>query len=238
MSDYFIFGDIDTRNYNGIYVYFDNVDSTPTRVGDFVEVPGRNGAMFLDGGRYEDVTQTYDIIALTIDAGRNLINALASKVGHFRLQDSFNPTEYYSAVFTSEVDPNVTMQRDKISFKVSFTRKPQRFLTSGSTVISVTDGSTITNPTLFDARPRIQLTGAGTLTIEGTRITSTAPSGTTVYIDCDTMEIYRYNGSTLTNGSSLISFSTVDFPVLEPGASSIEISGVTDVKITPRWWKI
>lgn len=170
MSDYFIFDDIDTRNFEGIYVYFDEVDTTPKRVGEFVEIPNRNGSFFLDGGRYEDVTHTYDIIALSKENGRNLINALASKVGHYRLEDSFNTGEYYSAAFDTEVEPTVTPERDKITFKVMFTRKPQRWLTSGEAAVTVASGDTLTNPTLFESSPLLEVKGYGTIGFNGYEI--------------------------------------------------------------------
>jgi len=171
MSDYFIFDDIDTRNFDGIYVYFDEVDFTPKRVGEFIAIPSRNGEFFLDGGRYEDVTHTYDIIALNKETGRDLINAVASKAGHHRLEDSFNPTEFYSAVFSAEVDPTITPERDKFTFKLMFTRKPQRFLKSGEDALTVTNGQTITNPTLFDASPLLEVTGYGNINLNDNVIT-------------------------------------------------------------------
>lgn len=167
MSDYFIFGDIDTRDYEDIYVYFDDVDATPSRVGEFIEIPGRNGSFYLDKGRYEDVTHTYDIVALTMEAGRNLINAISSQVGYHRLEDSFNPDEFYSAVFTPEVEPNVPTDREQMTFKLMFTRKPQRFLTSGETAVSVDSGDTLTNPTLFEASPLLEVEGYGNISFNG-----------------------------------------------------------------------
>ena len=167
MSDYFVFGNIDTRDYEGIYVYFDDVDAIPSRVGEFIEIPGRNGSFYLDKGRYEDVTHTYDIVALTMEAGRDLINAISSQVGYHRLEDSFNPDEFYSAVFTSEVEPNVPTDREQMTFKLMFTRKPQRFLTSGETAIDVDSGDTLTNPTLFDASPLLEVEGYGNISFNG-----------------------------------------------------------------------
>ena len=167
MSDYFVFGDIDTRDYEGIYVYFDDIDAIPSRVGEFIEIPGRNGSFYLDKGRYEDVTHTYDIVALTMEAGRDLINAISSQVGYHRLEDSFNPDEFYSAVFTSEVEPNVPTDREQMTFKLMFTRKPQRFLTSGETAIDVDSGDTLTNPTLFDASPLLEVEGYGNISFNG-----------------------------------------------------------------------
>lgn len=167
MSDYFIFGNIDTRDYEGIYVYFDDVDAIPSRVGEFIEIPGRNGSFYLDKGRYEDITHTYDIVALTMEAGRDLINAISSQVGYHRLEDSFNPDEFYSAVFTSEVEPNVPTDREQMTFKLMFTRKPQRFLISGETAIDVDSGDTLTNPTLFEASPLLEVEGYGDISFNG-----------------------------------------------------------------------
>lgn len=170
MSDYFIFDNVDTRNYEGILVYFNSVDATPKRVGEFIEIPNRNGSFFLDGGRYEDAVHTYDIIALSKEHASDLINALASKVGYFRLQDSFNPDEYYSAVLDSEIEPVVTAERDKLTFKIMFTRKPQRWLTSGETAVAVTSGDTLTNPTLFESGPLLEATGSGAIQFNGYEI--------------------------------------------------------------------
>lgn len=171
MSDYFIFDDIDTRNYEGILVYFNSVDTTPKRVGEFIKIPNRNGSFFLDGGRYEDVPHVYDIIALSKEHASDLINALASKVGYFRLQDSFNPDEYYSAVFDSEVEPKVTKERDKLTFKLTFTRKPQRWLVSGEEAVTVDSGDTLTNPTLFESGPLLEATGYGNISVNDGIIT-------------------------------------------------------------------
>lgn len=170
MSDYFIFDDIDTRNYDDVLVYFNEIDTTPKRVGEFIEIPNRNGSFFLDGGRYEDVTHVYDIVALSKADASDLINALASKVGYFKLQDSFNSDEYYSAVFDSKVEPNVTKERDKLTFKLTFTRKPQRWLTSGETAVTVTSGDTLTNPTLFESGPLLEATGSGAIQFNGYEI--------------------------------------------------------------------
>lgn len=170
MSDYFIFDNIDTRDYEGILVYFNSVDTTPKRVGEFIEIPNRNGSFFLDGGRYEDVVHTYDIIALSKEHASDLINALASKVGYFRLQDSFNPDEYYSAVLDSEIEPVVTAERDKLTFKIMFTRKPQRWLVSGEAAVEVDSGDTLTNPTLFESGPLLETAGHGTIGFNGYEI--------------------------------------------------------------------
>ena len=170
MSDYFIFDDIDTRNFENVYVSFDNVDRSPKRVYQAVNIAGRNGAFYIDEGRYEDVEHVYHIAALSKEAGSNLINALSSKVGHYRLEDSFNSDEFYSAVFTSGAEPKISSTRDKNTFKVTFTRKPQRWLKSGETAVTVSSGGTINNPTLFEAKPVIKFRGYGDIVLSGQTI--------------------------------------------------------------------
>lgn len=100
------------------------------------------------------------------------------------------------------------------------------------------DPEKIVNPTLFPSNPLIALTGSGTVTIGDTTITSTAPTGTTVYIDCESKEIYYYLNGNLTNGSTFISFSGNDFPVIEAGAPKVTRTGTIGIVITPRWWLV
>lgn len=171
--DYFVFDDIDTRDYEGIYVFPSKVDNTPKRVYETKNIVGRDGALYIDQGRYEDVAQTYSIAALTKQVGSEFINALASKVGYFRLSDSFNPTEFYSAVFTSGAEVKIEKEREKNVFSITFTRKPQRFLVSGETEVTVEDEDSITNPTQFDAKPLLHVYGNGNLNI-GTQTISIA----------------------------------------------------------------
>lgn len=168
--DYFVFDDIDTRDYEDIYVFPSKVDDTPKRVYETKNIVGRDGALYIDQGRYEDVAQTYSIAALTKQVGSEFINALASKVGYFRLADSFNPTEFYSAVFTSGAEVKIEKEREKNVFSITFTRKPQRWLTSGETAVAVSSGDTITNPTLYEAKPLLKIVGYGDLLFNNYKI--------------------------------------------------------------------
>lgn len=164
--DYFVFGGVDSYEY-GIDVFFKDIDHTPKRVYEIKEVPGRNGALYIDQNRYEDVSVAYDCIALNDADRKKFVNALAAQTGHKRLQDSFNDDEFYDAVFDGDIDPTVVTDRDKSSFTVYFTRSPQRFLTSGETAVSVDDGDTLTNPTLFEAHPLLMVEGYGSASVNG-----------------------------------------------------------------------
>lgn len=95
------------------------------------------------------------------------------------------------------------------------------------------------NPTPFESKPLIKVTGTGTLGIGEYILTITGTASQTLYIDCETMEIYTLEGTVPTGASSLVSINKNDFPVLEPGTNNISVgSGIKAVTITPRWWRI
>lgn len=157
---YFIFDDVDTRSYD-VEVYFNEIDSSPKRMGTYIDIPSRNGSFFLDDGRYSDMTHSYSIIATDPSEGKNLINAIVSKVGYHRLEDSFNTDEFYQAVLTNDVQVTMHKDRQALKYVVNFTRKPQRFLKSGETETSKNNNSTITNPTLFPSHPLLKFRSNG-----------------------------------------------------------------------------
>lgn len=99
--------------------------------------------------------------------------------------------------------------------------------------------SPVYNPTEFDAKPLIKAVGTGTVVVGDTAITITGTAGQTIYIDCDSMEIYKLNGGTPQSAASLVSFSGNDFPKLKAGSNTVALgTGITSVTITPRWWII
>ena len=88
------------------------------------------------------------------------------------------------------------------------------------------------NPTPFESKPLIKVTGTGTLTVNGVQI---AISATPTTIDCELME--AYNGTTSRNSDIVLTPNK--FPVLKPGNNTITLgSGITKLEITPRWWRI
>ena len=169
-----VFDDIDSRDY-GIYITGSAVFNSPERDVEMIEIPGRNGSYALDNGRFNNIEVTYPAglfggseadFAAGIRAFRN---ALASRIGYKRLEDDYNPTEYRMAVYKSGLD--VTPAQLKAGeFEITFDCQPQRFLKSGETAVTVEDGDTITNPTLFDASPLLKVRGNGEIGINGEEI--------------------------------------------------------------------
>lgn len=222
----------------GIYISGEGVYDAPSRAVEMVTIPGRNGTLAIDQGRFENIEVKYTAGAFGSTqaeyAGRMRAyrNMLASRYNYVRLEDDYHPDEFRLGLYKSglEVKP-VSMSRAG-EFDIIFDCKPQRFLKSGENVYTRTASGSINNPTLFEAKPLLVVTGTGNLTVNGVQI-AIAESPTT--IDCEAME--AYNGTTSRNSDIVLTPNR--FPVLKPGNNTITLgAGITKVEITPRWWRI
>lgn len=231
------FDGVDSRNY-GVYITGESSFNAPERAVEMVSIPGRNGALIMDQGRYENITVSYPASMCAdneADFAQNLAdfrNAIVSRRGYCRLTDEYNPNEYRLALYREglEVDKKHLTAGE---FDIVFDCKPQRFLTSGETKQTFTADGTIDNPTLFEAQPIITVTGNGTLTINGVAMVIGGSSNTV--IDCELMECYD---GAVSKNSDVIMTPNV-FPTLSPGSNTIDLTaGLTKVEIVPRWWQL
>ena len=164
------FGGISSATYD-LYIGGEGVWNAPARAVEVVSVPGRNGAIAIDQGHYENITVTYTVInqkstlsdfLTKIDGFRN---AICSQKGYQRLSDTFHPNEYRMAMFVDGMEVKPINYTTASEFEIKFNCKPQRFLTSGETETSVANNGTVTNPTKYDASPLLQVWGYGTVTV-------------------------------------------------------------------------
>lgn len=160
----------------GIYITGAGTFNAPQRDVELVTIPGRNGSFALDHGRFENIEVTYPAGLYgsdEADFADKIAEArawLCSKSGYVRLQDEYNPNEYRLAVYKSglEVSPALLKAGE---FDLVFECMPQRFLTSGETAETIaSSGDTLTNPTLFNARPLLMVTGYGTIGLNGDEV--------------------------------------------------------------------
>ena len=251
MSDHFIFGGTDCRTY-GVRAFEKETYGAAPIDYNVVSVPGKNGDLLFSQGRYANRAISYGCVIFTGDSLTDINNTsisvtdaaasyasfrayVMSKVGYQRLVDSKYPDLYFMAYMTNELKPDVTPDAGMIRFDITFMRKPQRFLVSGDIETILTASGTITNPTLYDAKPLIRVYGNGVLGVGSQSITVTNNANSYMDIDCDAGLAYR--GSVNMNG--YITLSGIDFPVLSAGTNNIALgTGITKAKITPRWWTI
>lgn len=233
------FGGVDLSQYG--FVAESKIDSAPPRSYEEVEIQGKNGTLHLDNGRYENCEQVYNgVVYGNYHANiRAMRSALYSKVGYHRLEDNINNDEFYMAILKDEFEPSQTNDRTMGTFEITFERKPQRFLKSGETAVVFTDDGTIANPTEYDARPLIKVTGKGTFGVGEYSMTITGVAGQVIYIDCESMEAWEIVGGAKQSRNDYVQYAGNTFPVLTSGNNSIALgSGIDSVEITPRWWRL
>lgn len=174
----FEFAGESSRDY-GVYITDVNVFDGAARDIKLVDIPGRNGAYIIDNGRFSDISITYDCAmgadgsAGASDFAENMaaIRAWLSSVsGYARLEDDINPDEYRMAAFSGGIKVTTNGKRTG-EFSIEFTAKPERYLKTGETAVTVTSGDTITNPTKFSAAPLLMVDGYGSINIGDESIT-------------------------------------------------------------------
>ena len=230
MKNFFTLDAKSSADFN-TYLASSTMFNAPERDVEAIEIPGRNGNIIYDNGRFRNFEASiYCYIPVDMQTYvHGLRNWLLSKSDYCRYEDSMHPDEYRQVRYTGEFELE---ENDRVgaAITLTFDCKPQRFLKSGESFISLSSGGTLYNPTRFTALPLIRANGNGSLSIGDTTITISGNSGV-IYLDCDLQDAYL--GSTNKNG-----FVTPDFPHLDPGDNPVTISGLTDVEIMPRWWTI
>lgn len=231
-NDYILFGDIDTRTFH-VGIFGNQLAQAPERDYEFVSVPGRDGDLIVDNGRYKNITVKYKayIIDNYNENMRGLRNALISPKGYQRLEDTVNPDEFRLAkAVPFDVDEYGVLSAAE--FELEFNCKPQRFLKEGEIPIEVTSSTSIFND-YMESKPLIRAYGTGTFTINGVTVQITTANSYTD-IDCELQECYKDTLATNCNGNVVVS----EFPTLISGENSVSMSGITKLEITPRWWRL
>lgn len=229
------FGGIQSSDYY-IWISGTGTFDAPERDVETITIPGRSGDLLIDGGRYKNVDITYPCFISKGFENRfdSFRAAMMAKSGQYlTLSDTYHPQEFRYAMFRGAVRPTTGPYNKAGRFDLVFNCKPQRYLTSGLAIQSLSASGTIENPTLFDALPNIQVYGSGNLTVNGYSMTIAANELPYINIDCEAMSAYWET----TSANNLLSIG--DFPVLSPGVNSITLgTGITLVQIQPRWYTL
>lgn len=200
------FGGINSADYD-VYITGEGVYDAPERSVESVSVPGRNGAILIDNGHFENIEVKYNAGVTGSDQTEfaqkisDFRNAILSQKGYQRLTDEYNPSEYRMASYVSglEVEATEGEQGTVGEFELVFNCKPQRFLTSGEIPVTVSSGDTIDNPTLFDSSPLLEVEGYGNISFNGFNINlSNAVMGNVEIINGEVMNVASWDIPTKT----------------------------------------
>lgn len=239
-----------SSTYN-IYASGENAYDAPERDVEVVEVPGRNGNIILDNGRWKNIDVVYPCIVdkqFLDNAAAARVWLLGDGVSYRKITDDYNTDSFRMGRYKGGIEyAPMFFNKAKATLDVTFDCRPERFLNSGETwATNIVDGihqeATITNPTNFEAKPLLYVeketsANAASVEINGKRFTlDVLPSKTAFYVDCETMKVYY-------NDDNRISAFSGDFPVLAPGSNTVKLlitpnTGNANVSIKPRWWTL
>ena len=167
----FSFDGISSDTFN-LFINEAGPHGAPERAVEMLEIPGRNGFYALDQGRFNNTEVTYHVVVDGSDDAdfseeiADVREWLCSGTGYKRLEDDYNPNEYRMAVFRNGFDTDESFWNGA-EFDITFDCKPQRWLKSGETATAVANNGTLTNPTLFDAEPLLEVKGYGGIEFNG-----------------------------------------------------------------------
>lgn len=170
MRNNLIFGGVNSASY-GIFITGAGVYNAPVRAVEKVTVPGRNGLLMLDQGRYENITVEYPAFAFgkTRKEFREKIaafrNAIASLTGYQRLEDTYHPEEYRMGLYADGLNVDVGAYGGSGRFALKFNCKPQRYLKDGEQIIERNSGGAVINPTKHASEPLLIANGYGDIRI-------------------------------------------------------------------------
>ena len=229
----FMFAGKSSRDFE-VWISGGGTFNAPERDVESITIPGRNGDLHIDNGRFNNIQIVYPaFITKDFHANFEAFKAfMLSQRGYKRLSDTYHPDHYRLASYKSAMAPKMTALNRAGSFDIAFDCDPRRFLVSGEKKKTYTAVGELRNPTLYPSSPLIRAYGNGILTINGTTLTI---SGISDYIDidCDLQEAYKGTASL----NSKITLDDGNFPRLEPGINEISFT-MSEIEITPRWWTV
>lgn len=161
-----IFGNVNLSDYNA-FAFYCNLFDKAERDMSVVSVPGRNGDLLFDNGRYKNVERVYRIQVTGLHNIQSLLNDLSAQVGYRQLKDEYESGVYMQARLKRPPQINQFVG-DSVDITLTFDRMPQKY-SDVQTVITTRSvnakyGSmawlvelSVNNPTAFEARPDIYI---------------------------------------------------------------------------------
>ena len=232
----------------------------PERDYDTIHIDGRNGDLVIDSGVYNNVDRKYK---MSMDATSSTLDYISvpssiatwlhpnplttnSDGGYYKLTDTYDPSHFRYARFKGDEDISNIFEKAG-EFDLTFDCKPQRYLTSGETAVTISSsGQTLTNPTSQIAKPIITFNSTSnggwvqiTNSAYGVTFRATCTTTGTQIVDCENEDCY--NGST--NRNLYVTFlyngnTSYVFPLLYPGTNTITYSAASSITIKPNWWEL
>ncbi len=225
------FDGISSEDY-GLVVTEAEPANVPERDVTMVDIPGRDGLLSVDNGKYKNVTVAYGVAGRYPGDMAEFLEKIASVRGYAKLTESIFSDSFRMARLSGGIGVDM-VGRTAARAGLTFDCKPQRFLNSGEVVQTFSAAGSLINPTGQEALPLITVhgSGSGTASVGGVTVTiSQITDG--MIIDSENKNVYK-------GTNNLNSKMSGPFPTLPAGTSGVAFTGgVTGVDIKPRWWKL
>lgn len=235
-----IYGGVNSADYD-IYISGDGVYNAPERHVEMITVPGRDGLVALDMGRFENIEVVYpcgtfattqEEFSEKLSAWRNAIMSLR---GYQRLEDTYHPEEFREAVFMSAIEVEPVSYNRAGEFKLTFNCKPQRRLSVGDLPIPVDSGDVLENPSPFESRPLLEIEGHGDVNFNDYTVTvGDLYLGDTTILDAESTNMAVGDSSLVRNLDSLL-FNTGDTITVKPSTFRFDFAftgGSSGISVT------
>lgn len=209
----FNFGGVSSREF-GVGISGSGTFDAPERDVEVIDIPGRNGALIQDNGRFKNIDVTYPAwMHRDFDEWfPRFKSAMQQFTGYQILTDEYDTEHFREAIFTGAMQPYTGVYNKSGKFDVVFNCKPQRFLFSGAkelTFLPVTgtqtgamvSGIEVTPGTRFKVSGRFQ--SSGTVTVKYYNASSTA-----IKTETATGSVISYSGTVPANAAT----ASVEYP--------------------------
>lgn len=210
----------------------------PARKGELIDVPARDGKLFIDEYTYDRILVSLQCVAVDND-NIDEISAWLSGDGDLVFGDE--PERAYRARITKEfARSNRTPRLRGQEFMLTFDCEPFRYESNPVSPITISSTATpITNPGTIESLPLIRVNGSGSGTLmigRSTMLFDNLDEDNPLYIDCDAKVAYMGNGTTSAPIVLATQNVTGEWIRIDPGKQGVTFGGgITSVVITPRW---
>lgn len=228
----------------GIKIKKWNYLNSPEKNIEEIEVPGRNGSLFIDNKTYKN--RIIDIECFIDLRGKNK-SEMACKLSEWLLHDknykelrfSDNQDYVYEAICINKLDFEEIID-DYFEFILSFSAKPftKKVDIISEIDIKTSDGIVLYNDSIIEAEPIWEITTYGGnqtsyLIINNRRYELKNHKAGLITIDCELMNITYDNNGVINNYNDVMT--NADFPYLDVGENKIIWEGfIKNIKLKPN----
>lgn len=222
----------------------------PQRSQEVLQIPGRNGAIVLPYGAFQNYEQSYQAFLDSKYIGGlehvmpRVADWLLGNEGYHKLEDSYFPDTYRMAYYSGGAE-FVSIFNEYGEGTLTFNCAPERYFKSGDFDIALENNTILKNPTSFPAYPEVRITPSTThsdVELTFTDSNNIAHSMTILSsgfsygtVGLNMKEHTAFHGSVNLNGYVTGSYDDMKL------TREMKISwtgNVLSVLIRPRWWTI